>query len=197
MNGTATIPIARTNAFDSSGTEIIPIAFLSGSPFPGSVIPESRIDPVALTALAAMPSPNVPTAGTSTGAFQTTTSVQPGATVEIDGQNNSGFASFAGWLAIPYAPYLNERTTTLELFIDGNLVATLEVPYNTSDGFISLLRMVIRKRRTLVLLRRILAQLVHQNRDGLFKLRIVTLTHRLWILLHLDIGRDPEIFNFP
>ena len=131
MNGTATIPIARTNAFDSSGTEIIPIAFLSGSPFPGSVIPESRIDPVALTALAAMPSPNVPTAGTSTGAFQTTTSVQPGATVEIDGQNNSGFASFAGWLAIPYAPYLNERTTTLELFIDGNLVATLEVPYNT------------------------------------------------------------------
>jgi hypothetical protein len=60
-----------------------------------------------------------------------------------------------------------------------------------------LLWMVIRKRRPLILLRWILAQLLHQNSDGLFKLRIVTLAHRLRILLHLDIGRDAEIFNFP
>lgn len=131
MNGTATAPIPRTDAFNFSSTEILPIDFLSGLPFPGAIIPESLLDSVALTALAAMPSPNLPAVGTSIGPFQTTASVLPGATVEIDAQNNSGFASFAGWLDIPYAPYLTEHSTTLELFIDGTLVATLQVPYKT------------------------------------------------------------------
>jgi uncharacterized protein (TIGR03437 family) len=131
LNGTATTPTPATRAFSFSNTEIFPIDFLVGLPFPGSIIPESRLDPVALTALTAMPSENLPLEGMSTAIFQTVASVAPGATVEIDGQSNSGFASFAGWLTIPYAPYLKARSTTLELFIDGTLVATLEVPYNT------------------------------------------------------------------
>ncbi len=131
LSGTATTPTAQTRAYDFSNTEIFPIDFLVGLPFPGSIIPESRLDPVALTALAAMPTENLPLEGMSTALFQTVASVGPGGLVEIDGQNNSGFASFAGWLAIPYAPYLKDRDTTLELFIDGTLVATLEVPYNT------------------------------------------------------------------
>jgi len=65
------------------------------------------------------------------------------------------------------------------------------------DEFTSRLRMIIRKRRPLVLLRRILAQLLHQNRDSFFKLWIVTLANGLRILLHLDIGRDADVFNFP
>jgi uncharacterized protein (TIGR03437 family) len=131
LSGTATAPIPRTDAFDFSGTEILPIDFLSGLPFPGAVIPESRLDTVALVALGAMPSPNVLTAGMSTGFLQTMGSVLPGTTVEIDAQNNSGFSSFAGWLDIPYAPYLKDHSTTLELFIDGTLVATLPLPYKT------------------------------------------------------------------
>jgi uncharacterized protein (TIGR03437 family) len=131
LNGAATTPTPQTRVFGFNNTEIFPIDFLVGLPFPGSVIPENRLDPVALTALAAMPSENLPLAGMSTAIFQTVASGAPGATVEIDGQSNSGFASFAGWLTIPYAPYLKERSTTLELFIDGTLVATLEVPYNT------------------------------------------------------------------
>jgi hypothetical protein len=86
---------------------------------------------VALTALTAMPSENLPLPGMSTAIFQTVASVPPGGTVEINGQSNSGFASFAGWLSIPYAPYLKDRSTTLELFIDGTLVVTLELPYST------------------------------------------------------------------
>jgi hypothetical protein len=86
---------------------------------------------VALTALTAMPSENLPLPGMSTAIFQTVASVPPGGTVEINRQSNSGFASFAGWLSIPYAPYLKDRSTTLELFIDGTLVVTLELPYST------------------------------------------------------------------
>jgi hypothetical protein len=133
MNGSATVPTPQTDVFNFNNSGILPIDFLNGLPFPGSVIPESFLDEVALTALAAMPTLNVPPPlGTSTGAFQTTESVLPGATVQIDQQNNSGFASFAGWLVISYAPYFNQRSTTLELFIDGSLVATLQVPYTTT-----------------------------------------------------------------
>jgi uncharacterized protein (TIGR03437 family) len=131
LSGSATTPIPQTRVFGFSNTEIFPIDFLVGLPFPGRIIPENRIDPVALTALALMPSENLPLAGMSTAIFQTVASVPPSGTVEIDGQNNSGFASFAGWLAIPYAPYLKSRSTTLELFIDGTSVATFELPYNT------------------------------------------------------------------
>jgi uncharacterized protein (TIGR03437 family) len=131
LNGAATTPTPQTRDFSFSNTEIFPIDFLVGLPFPGSIIPESRIDPLALTALTAMPAGNLPLAGMSTAIFQTVASVGPSATVEINGQSNSNFASFAGWLSIPYAPYLKDRSTTLELFIDGTLVATLEIPYNT------------------------------------------------------------------
>jgi uncharacterized protein (TIGR03437 family) len=131
LNGTATTPTPQTRAFDFSHTEVFPIDFLVGLPFPGSIIPESRLDTVALTALTAMPSENLPLPGMSTAIFQTVASVPPGGTVEINGQSNSGFASFAGWLSIPYAPYLKDRSTTLELFIDGTLVVTLELPYST------------------------------------------------------------------
>jgi len=133
MNGSATVPTPQTEEFNFSNAGILPINFLSGLPFPNSIIPESFFDEVALTALAAMPTLNVPPPlGTSTGVFQSTASVVPGATVAIDQQNNSGFASFAGWLAIPYAPYFTECSSTLELFIDGTLVATLKVPYTTA-----------------------------------------------------------------
>jgi uncharacterized protein (TIGR03437 family) len=131
LNGAATTPTPQTRAFDFSNTEIFPIDFLVGLPFPGSIIPESRLDTVALTVLTTMPSGNLPLPGMSTAIFQTVASVTPGATVEINGQSNSGFATFAGWLTIPYAPYLKVRSTTLELFIDGTLVATLELPYST------------------------------------------------------------------
>jgi uncharacterized protein (TIGR03437 family) len=131
LSGSATTPTPQTRDFGFSNTEIFPIDFLVGLPFPGRIIPENRIDPLALTALSAMPSENLPLAGMSIAIFQTVASVPPGGTIEIDGQSNSSFASFAGWLAIPYAPYLKDRGTTLELFIDGTLVATLELPYST------------------------------------------------------------------
>jgi uncharacterized protein (TIGR03437 family) len=133
MNGSATVPTPQTATFNFNNSGILPIDFFNGLPFPGSVIPESLFDEVALTALAAMPLLNVPPPlGTSTGAFQATASVLPGATVAINQQNNAGFASFAGWLVIPYAPYFSQRSTTLELFIDGSIVATLQVPYTTT-----------------------------------------------------------------
>ena len=94
----------------------------------------------------------------------------------------------------------NRRTDTPRLGdIQGNIFRHAGVAFQPPSDrlFSSALRMIVRKRRPLVLLRRVLAQLLHQNRDGLFKLRIVTLAHRLRILLHLDIGRDAEIFNFP
>jgi uncharacterized protein (TIGR03437 family) len=136
MSGSATVPTPQTDVLNFNNSGILPIDFINGLPFPNSVIPESFFDEVAGTALAAMPTVNVPPPlGTSTGAFQTTASVLPGATVAIDQQNNSGFASFAGWLVIPYAPYFTERSTALELFIDGSLVATPQVPYTTATTF--------------------------------------------------------------
>src|ERR1700678_1757929 len=42
-----------------------------------------------------------------------------------------------------------------------------------------------------------LAQLLHRFGNPRFELRIVTLAHELWILLHFDVRRDTVTLDFP
>jgi len=55
----STVPTLAARAGDFSGTSAIVIDPLTGQPFPGNRIPESRVDPAAQTLLSFIPRPNI------------------------------------------------------------------------------------------------------------------------------------------
>ena len=62
---TTNVPTAleRTGNFSRSNPSAPPIDLLSGAPFPGGIIPQNRLDPIALAIAAIYPLPNLPTPG--------------------------------------------------------------------------------------------------------------------------------------
>jgi uncharacterized protein (TIGR03437 family) len=109
-------------------------------PFPGNILPASRIPPDLLTALAQVPLPNTPANHSATAALKVSGTARRGSTFVIDGQNNSSVSAFAGYLLLPipgsFTPGsgLATRTTTLKLFIDGQLVASKDVTFPVLPG---------------------------------------------------------------
>lgn len=55
---TTNVPTAAERTGDFSHSSLVPIDLFTGSPFPGSVIPENRLDPIALAIAALYPLPN-------------------------------------------------------------------------------------------------------------------------------------------
>ncbi len=55
--------LERNGDFSKSGASLTPIDLFTGAPFPGSIIPQSRIDPTAARIAALYPLPNLPTPG--------------------------------------------------------------------------------------------------------------------------------------
>ena len=55
----STVPTLAARAGDFSGSSAVVIDPLTGQPFPGNTIPQSRIDPAALTLLSFIPRPNI------------------------------------------------------------------------------------------------------------------------------------------
>jgi len=143
FEGTVTVPSVPPRFGDFSRSEIRPIDFLSCHqepsgvvcfPFPGGIIPASRISPSELRVLTTVPLPNTPAANSSTSQLKVQGSFRPGSTFVIDEQSNSSLSIFAGYLVLPVPPVLaaqqqSRGSTTLKLFIDGNLVTSNDVPY--------------------------------------------------------------------
>src|SRR5439155_1666094 len=74
-------------------------------------------------------------AQSSTGILKVRGTARPGSTFVIDGQNNSSVSVLAGYLLLPVPPALtgspkSTGTTTIKLFIDGNMVASADVNYH-------------------------------------------------------------------
>jgi len=140
FTGFATTPTAATRAGDFSQSELSAITdFLSCNPvtsvcsyLPGGVIPASRLDPGQVSALNWLPLPNTPVSLSSTGRFQSGGSIIAGSTFTIDGtdpsSNNFAAGLFGGWLQLPYGPFAT-HDSTLELFVDGQLIASATVTY--------------------------------------------------------------------
>ena len=143
FEGTVTVPAIPPRFGDFSDSEIRPIDFLTCQqtptgvtclPFPGGIIPASRISLDENLALRAIPLPNTPVAHSSTGVLKVRGALQPGSTFVIDEQNNSSLSVFAGYLPIPVpavlpVPPKSTGAAALKLFIDGMLVASTEVVY--------------------------------------------------------------------
>jgi uncharacterized protein (TIGR03437 family) len=148
FEGTVTVPAIPTRFGDFSDSGITPIDFLTCQqapagvtclPFPGRILPLSRIPPSELIAVNMVPLPDTPIAHSSTGVFKVRGTIRPGSTFLIDEQNNSSLSVFAGYVVIPVpaalTPLGSTGTAALKLFIDGNLVASTEVVYGILPVF--------------------------------------------------------------
>jgi uncharacterized protein (TIGR03437 family) len=132
FDGTVTLPTMASRVGDFSGAEFQPIDLASCVgliclPFPGGIIPASRISPWEAIALRDIPLPDTLTAHSSTGVLKVRGSIRPGTTFVIDDKNNSSLSVFAGYL--PISAPAKPGTTALRLYIDGKLVASTDVAY--------------------------------------------------------------------
>jgi uncharacterized protein (TIGR03437 family) len=139
FEGTVTVPTAQARVGDFSNTGQVAMDLFTchrlpdGSPtcqpFPGSIIPPSRIPPAERQALSLVPLPNSPAPGeTITALLRVRGEARRGTTFLINAENNSALSVFAGYVTIPLPPDPN-RKATLKLFIDGQRVASTEVSY--------------------------------------------------------------------
>ncbi|HTS65577.1 MAG TPA: hypothetical protein VMH28_26325 [Candidatus Acidoferrales bacterium] len=140
--GTITVPSipSRFGDFSASGLMAVDFATCSADgtgsvtclPFPGNIVPASRIPPPELDALRSVPAPDMAIGNSPNGTIQVRGSVRAASTFVIDGQTNSSLAVLGGYSSIPLPAKLPgyTGTTTVKLFIDGRLVASTDVPYH-------------------------------------------------------------------
>jgi uncharacterized protein (TIGR03437 family) len=143
FEGTITVPAVPPRFGDFSNSDIKAIDLLTCQqtptgvtclPFPGNIIPASRLSLSERHALDMIPLPDAPVAHSSTGVVKIRGVLRPGSPFVIDEQNNSSLSVFAGYLPILVPPVVpvpakSTGTAALKLFIDGSLVASTEVVY--------------------------------------------------------------------
>jgi len=141
FTGTITVPSTPSRFGDFSGAGLMAVDFATCNgggtggvtclPFPGNIIPASRISPLELDALRSVPAPDAAIPNSPNGTIQVRGSVRAGSTFAIDDQNNAPLAVLGGYFSIPapsnFPGYTG--TTTVKLFIDGRLAASTDVPY--------------------------------------------------------------------
>ena len=98
----------------------------NGSPLPGNIVPATRLDPVAVTALKSVPPPNAGPDETPNFLFETP--LPSSNEVVLDDSIKAN--SFGSFLAIPYAPWLSSRSAFFKLYVDGRLIASDQVVYS-------------------------------------------------------------------
>jgi uncharacterized protein (TIGR03437 family) len=142
-DASVTVPTPAARAGDFSAAEFRVLDLLTcqqtasgvvGQPFPGNILPASRIPPDLFAALSQIPLPNTPSTRSATALLQVHGTARQGSTFVIDGQNNSSVSVFAGYLQLPLPASLGSftpstRTTTVKLFVDGQMVASSDVQY--------------------------------------------------------------------
>jgi hypothetical protein len=128
---TSPTPVARAGNFllDS----IVVYDLLSGTPFPGNIIPLSRLDPNGVQAASLLPLPDVsPTTPSpnATFVYASRPLMQSGHFSIGSGQasDDLGNLYFGGFVNIGQPPP-STQTAEFLLFVDGMLVATKDVSY--------------------------------------------------------------------
>jgi hypothetical protein len=101
-------------------------------PFPDNVIPRSRLSPLFLQAVQALPAANdLPDRGNTMNGLLTSNGPFPGSHFAIDAQNNAGLSRFGGFVQVPYGPFA-QRVSTFKLYVDGRLIARKDLPYTVA-----------------------------------------------------------------
>jgi uncharacterized protein (TIGR03437 family) len=132
---------SRTGSFSSS--EFTPVYDFLGcqpatseggytaSPFPGNVIPFSRLDPGQESAAQSLPLPNSMLAGGANGVF-TLSGTFTG--THIDSSTLGLPPGFGGWMQLPVSAGCpgSNRTASFHLYVDGKLIAWQDVGYSVN-----------------------------------------------------------------
>ena len=117
---------------DYSGTNLQVLDYLSCNnavcqPFPGMVIPATRIDPFWARATQQLPPPNTTVLASPNALLQASGNLN-GSRLVVDGQTNSTLSKFGGIVQVPFGPF-DKRVSTFKLYVDGKLVASKDFPY--------------------------------------------------------------------
>jgi uncharacterized protein (TIGR03437 family) len=127
---TYTVPTALTRQGNFSQSGITVVDFLNGGvPFPGDIIPASRLDPLVATACSALPLPNAPVGSASNGTWTSSGTLPTGGhfSTSLIPPGVSASTSFGGFVNIPNLPGTN--TVTFQLYVDSELVASAPVSF--------------------------------------------------------------------
>jgi uncharacterized protein (TIGR03437 family) len=126
---TYTVPstLSRNWNFSSAGFTVTD--FVSGTPFPGNVIPLSRVDPAAAAALSTLPLSNNGAISGANGAWSTSGTIPPNGhfTVTIAADPGTTVGNFGGFVNVTRGP----QVATFELYIDNLTVATKQISFTT------------------------------------------------------------------
>jgi len=141
---TLTVPTAAARVGNFQSTEFAPILDLGTCsdgggmltsygcvPFPGNIIPESRLDPNEISALNYLPNPTATTAGSANATVVTTGTFTPG-TFVIDANSHPELTVFGGFFQIPFVG-AQTRTATFSLYVDGKLIASQPATYTVEQ----------------------------------------------------------------
>ncbi|MFN7993619.1 MAG: hypothetical protein U0Q18_08465 [Bryobacteraceae bacterium] len=132
--GSNTMPLPPVRAGDFSALLPTPVldymtcqdsGNLTCLPLPNNMMPLSRMDPSMPTAMALLPLPNaLPSRGV--GIYMSSAALPASGHFAIDDQNNTATGFFGAIANIPLS-YLNTRTVPLRLYVDGKLIASMDI----------------------------------------------------------------------
>jgi uncharacterized protein (TIGR03437 family) len=120
-----TVPTAAARQWNFSGDGFTVTDFASGSPFPANIIPASRIDPAASSALNMLPLPNG--AGSGANGVWTASGSFTGSHFTIGAATTPG-GIFGGFTNLTTR---GAQSTTFSLYVDNLLVASKAVSFST------------------------------------------------------------------
>lgn len=126
---TYTVPSTLSRNWNFSSAGFIVTDFISGTPFAGNIVPQSRVDPAAATALSALPVPNNGAGTGANGVWSTSGAVPPNGhfTVTIAANPGTTVGNFGGFVNVARGLQL----ATFQLYIDNLAVATKQVSFTT------------------------------------------------------------------
>ena len=102
-------------------------------PFPGNVIPLSRMDPAQMPAAAQLPQgTGCPTCAGANGTYSASGILPAGGHFSIGSSSLSNLANFGGFIQIAEVGTAS-RTTSFHLYVDGKLIASKDVSYKVSQ----------------------------------------------------------------
>jgi uncharacterized protein (TIGR03437 family) len=122
------VPTALTRNWNFSAAGFTVTDFSGGGqPFPGNVIPFSRVDPLAEQALNGLPLPNVAGPAGANGTWSASGTLPAGGHFTI-GANSNPPQNFGGFINLTTR---GAQSTSFSLYVDGQLVASKQVPFTT------------------------------------------------------------------
>jgi uncharacterized protein (TIGR03437 family) len=124
---TYVVPGEAARNWNFSGAGFIVTDFLSDLPFPGNVIPFSRVDPLAASAAGNLPLPTVAGTTGANGSSSASGTLPAGGHFTI-GAGTGPPPTFGGFINLSTR---GAQSAIFSLYVDGQLVASKQIPFTT------------------------------------------------------------------